>query len=175
MQMPLFEGDLVIHFLGSMFESENGGIGDFWVMKGGENFTITSNESDFPPGFELHPTEVSDGMTYRLMERLRSGWRPGEIVTAPNIWRVKEGDRVLLLGERSWLPGGEFCSVFEFSECALVFWLTASMQMPLPLEGMGAEPSMHDEKRMIWMKTAVDYVKRLGLPRSMAFEWRISR
>ena len=102
--MPLFEGDLVIHFLGSMFESENGGIGDFWVMTGGENFTITSNESDFPPGFELHPTEVSDGMTYR-MERLRSGWRPGEIVTAPNIWRVKEGDRVLLLGERSWLPG----------------------------------------------------------------------
>ena len=82
---------------------------------------------------------------------------------------------MLLLGERSWLPGGEFCSVFEFSECALVFWLTASMQMPLPLEGMGAEPSMHDEKRMIWMKTAVDYVKRLGLPRSMAFEWRISR
>ena len=53
MQMPLLKGDLVIHFLSSMFESENGGIGDFWVMKGGENFAITSNESDFPPGFEL--------------------------------------------------------------------------------------------------------------------------
>ena len=173
--MPLFEGDLVIHFLGSMFESENGGIGDFWVMKGGENFTITSNESDFPPGFELHPTEVSDGMTYRLMERLKSGWSLREIVTAPNIWRANAGDRVLLLGERLWLPGGEFCSVFEFSECALVFWLATSMQMPLPLERMGAEASTQDEKRMIWMKTAVDYVKRLGSPRSMSFEWRISR
>jgi hypothetical protein len=91
-------------------------------MKSRSELRIINKEEEMPPGFELHPSEVCNALPFGMTQKLKRGWTPCEIFEAPNIWRVRVGDRMALIGERPWSDGGMFMSVFDFKEAALVYW-----------------------------------------------------
>lgn len=134
---------------------------------------MTASEADFPPGFELHPTEARNKFAYRMLKRIRAGWKPGEVMTAPNIWRVQGGDRLVLMGRRSMAKSGEFFGLFEFDTCALVYWLTSDRAMPDLEQAMGVCHSCEDALHAGWMRTAFEFVQSRGTSRVIDTEWRL--
>jgi hypothetical protein len=171
--LKLMPGDLLMHFRTPLFSDDKPEILDLWLMKEEGQLRITNKEAEMPPGFELHPTEVGDALAYRMMEKLKKGWKPGEIVEAPNIWRVRTGDRLTLLGERPWLEDGMMLGLFEFRKSALAYWLRKDGQMPFMEEALAGAPSDEDTKRKEWGRRAYSKVAAMGLPREMAEEWTI--
>ena len=171
--LKLLPGDLLMHFRTPLLSGDRPEILDLWLMKEESQFRITNKEIEMPPGFELHPDEVCNAPAYRMTEKLNGGWEPGDIVHAPNIWRVRAGDRLTLIGERPWLDGGMMLGLFDFKESALAYWLRGDGQMPFFEEALALAPSEGDTKRQEWGRRALARVSAMGLPREMATEWRI--
>jgi hypothetical protein len=171
--LKLLPGDLLMHFRTPLFSSDKPGVLDLWQMKDEGQLRITNKEAELPPGFELHPTEVCNALAYSMTTKLSSGREPGDIIYAPNIWRVCAGDRLTLIGERPWLEDRMMLGLFDFKESALVYWLRKGGQMPFMEEALAATPSDGDTKRQEWGRRAVAKVAAMGLPRVMAEEWRI--
>lgn len=168
----LFDGDLVMHFRMSLF-SVMPEVLDFWVMDGGEEFTITSQEEHFPPGFELHYSEARNTHVPIVSRRIKERGHPGEVMLSPNLWRVRAGDRVVLIGERPWREGGVLFSVYDFSECALVFWMFEDGEWPEPEEMLERGSKQYKEPQIGWGKAAVQKVTAMGFPASFSEDWRL--
>lgn len=97
-------------------------IPDMWEMRTGDFATITNRAADLPSWFELHPTEVCNSLVPPMMEKLKRGWKPGDIVDGPNLWRLRAGDRMAWVGDprRSMCNHGHVLAVVDFQESALV-------------------------------------------------------
>lgn len=165
----MWAGDLVIH-LRTPWLGGDPTVLDFWMMKGGEQFVMTAREEEFPPGFELHPTEAKNQFARRMMRKLREGWKPGEIMTSPNIWRVQAGDRVTLMGNRPHTETGEFFGLFDFDTCALAYWLSPEGEMPFLEGALGVCPT-NEGPQAEWMRTAFAKVRSRGVPGVFYTEW----
>lgn len=168
----LCDGDLVMHFRTSMWNTTPEVL-DFWIMNGGEIFSITNKEEEFPPGFELHYTEARKAHAHTVARRIKERGHPGEVMHSLNIWRVKAGDRVVLIGERSWLDGGVMLHVHDFSECALVFWMHDDGEWPTVEEMIELGSKQGQEPQISWGKVAVQKVIAMGTPSSIAEDWRL--
>jgi hypothetical protein len=154
-------------------------IKDFWEMREGDLVSITSSIEDLPAWFELHPTEVCGYAACSMMEKkLKTGYKPNEILEGPNLWRAITGDR-LVWASGAALPGeNPVNALVEFHACALVFGerrihpndLVWFMSFGASLE----DPLTHDTVERV--RKGIDAVRALGHPREMAdigFGWRI--
>ena len=168
----LWEGDLVMHFRTCLWNTTPE-ILDFWIMDGGETFSITNKEEEFPSGFELHHTEARNAHAYSVSRRIKERGDPGEVIQSPNIWRVRAGDRVVLIGERPWLDGGVMLHVHDFTECALVFWMYEDGEWPSVEEMVEHGSKQGQEPQISWGKVAVQKVIAMGAPSSIAEDWRL--
>lgn len=162
---PLFAGDLLIHFRTELQGLGQAGIRDMWQMSSGSQLWFAHQRELVPPGFQLHRFEV---------EGSNRGTRDGEVMHAPNFWRVRAGDRLALIGERPYLETGMCYLILEFSKCSLVYWVRENGLMPTPEEAISASPFPDDPRRLGWARRAVAKVTALGPPRTLAADWRIS-
>jgi hypothetical protein len=71
---------------------------DVWAMPDGASVVMTNRWQDFPPWFDLHPTEVATGLFGWMKKRIEARDYPEEPIDGPNIWRVKGGDRIVWVG-----------------------------------------------------------------------------
>ena len=161
---PLFAGDLLIHFRTELQGLGQPGICDMWQMNRGSQLWFAHKREHITPGFELQPSEV---------EGSNDGTGDGEVMHAPNFWRVRAGDRLALIGERPHFETGMGYHLLEFRESALVYWAREDGLMPMPEEALSASPSPDDALRVGWARRAVAKITALGPPRTMAMDWRI--
>ena len=96
---------------------------DAWALCNGDFVTITNRRSDFPNGFDLHPSEVCGELVGWMMRRLETGYKPDHPIDAPNLWRVRAGDRVAWVGApRGGVDGdGRVLGLLEFDVDTLVY------------------------------------------------------
>jgi len=171
--LPLRPKDLVLHFRTQMVSPDRPEILDFWQMKGECELWITNKEEELPPGFELHPKEVCNDLARKMGCKLNSGWAPGEFVQYPTIWRVRAGDRVVIVGERSHLEGGVYHGVFDFGTSALTYWLWPGRQLPSVEDAIAATPAEGDSVCKEWMRQAYARVSSMGVPRTFNENWTL--
>mgnify|MGYP000677460862 CR=1 FL=1 len=118
------KGDYLIWFgPKGVFSSNNKiAIKDIWQLKDGDFLTITNRYQDLPNWFELHPIEASNKSAYWMKEKLNSGYVPGAIMKANNIWRIYAGDRLVLIGNsRDGFDSDEgILSIITFNTNAIV-------------------------------------------------------
>lgn len=151
-------------------------IHDVWEMREGDFATVTNREDDLPPWFELHPTEVSNSLAYKMMGRLNNGHVPGPITEAPNLWRIRAGDRLVWIGNSR--PGvaahGHILSLFDFRESVLVYGETNRKRT---MEELLAFGSISDEgqqpQNVDKCHEAVEVVQTMGAPRVMDTQWTL--
>jgi hypothetical protein len=148
---------------------------DLWEMRDGYHVTITNRLEDFPAWFELHPTEVCDGLALRMMANMEKGYKPGECIDGPNLWRLKSGDRVAWVGaarpERPSVNG--ILAILDCEQCALAVG-EGNWDSLEAFVGFGAPstPVMNPED-VVRCQAAVKAVKQLGLPRTWGADWRL--
>ena len=169
----LMPKDIVLHFRISPFAGDKPEILDYWQMKGTSVLQITNKDDELPPGFELHPTEVCNELAQKMVAKMKSGWKPKEIIHYPSVWRVRAGDRVAIIGERPHLEDAMFCGLFEFSESALVYWLWLGGQLPTIEEITCAVPQEGDKQCEEWMMRAYSKVRSMGVPNTFAEDWSL--
>lgn len=174
-EMPLMKGDLIMHFPFGPLACEFSRPADFWLLERPAELTITSKFSDLPPWFTLHPTEMGGELARAMLQKHHGRPPSGDLVRAPNVWTVKEGDRIAMFCERPWTNPEENGWVIEIGENCLVYWQLMDGGPPGVLEAFGAPPEDDDEKRQRWTRRALASVQAGGLPRTCSTEWRISR
>lgn len=168
--------DILMHCRPNIFaESQDGGVIDFWFFHGGEQIWITDESKNFPSEFELHPTEVSDELAFKMLARIEAGWKPGEPSKAPNYWRLLSGDHIILAGDRTHSLGK--IAVFDFilETCALAYWLPKDGIQPSSIK-QAAVPRAFDgnAKAKEYAGYALDAFSKSPLPRTMSTDWTIS-
>jgi hypothetical protein len=171
--LKLFPGDLLLHFRTALLGDGKPEILDLWQMKEEGQLWFATKEKEMPPGFELHPTEVCGALLISMRQKLNSGWKPGDIVWAPNIWCVRAGDRMALVGERPWVEGVTMYGIFDFKTSALAYWLRADGEMPLMEEALAAAPSDGDAKSLEWAQRAYSKVAAMGIPGFVDENWSV--
>lgn len=146
---------------------------DLWEIREGDTVTITNRIEDVRLWFELHPAEVSGVAECSKMQRkLESGYRPGEPMTGPNLWRVPTGDRIVRVRTRASQADYQSLTVIEFDSDALVFGergvhpndIAWFLSFGAPLE---RTPSKELARFLL---AGIEAVRELGMPES----WRIS-
>jgi len=148
---------------------------DLWEMLDGYHLIVTNRLEDLPPWFRLHPTEVCDSFVYKMMGKVEKGDYPGEPMDGPNLWRLKSGDRVAWVGaerpDRRSVNG--ILAILDCREPALAVG-AADWDTVQEFAGFGA-PTSEEMKPddVARCHAAVEAVKKLGLPREWAPEWRL--
>ena len=148
---------------------------DMWEMRDGSHLTITNRLEDLPPWFKLHPTEICDSFVYKMMAQVEKGDYPSQPLNGPNLGRLKSGDRVAWVGaerpDRRSVNG--ILAILDCRESALAVG-DAAWDSLEEFAGFGAPttPEMKPDD-VARCQAAVNAVKRLGLPREWAPEWRL--
>lgn len=153
------------------------GILDFWLCREDTSVTITNRAPDLPAWFQLHPTEASGILAYKMMEWLQAGHTPTPPVDAPNIWRVLAGDRLVHCGGPR---GGEparidgLIGVYAFQENAAVIADSpgATFEDWITFGSPGRPEPTAAERRA--GQSAVELIRRLGPPRKVSTRWTLS-
>lgn len=149
---------------------------DVWEMRSGDFVTITNRMDDLPSWFELHPTEVCNRLAYEMMEKLNKGYRPGEIVDGPNLWRVRAGDRLAWLGEpRTGMQScGSVLVILDFAQSALAVGETNRGQTLEEAITFGSlTPQGEHPESVARVREAVSMVREMGIPRTLATDWQL--
>ena len=173
--MPARAGDLVMHFPTNALAGSSGHPADFWLLDRPAEFVIASKFSDLPPWFTLHPTEMKDDLARAMIEEIQGRTSFPDPVHAPNAWRVKEGDRIAYFCERPWTDPTENGWIIDIRLNSLVYWQLPGGGLPNMLDAFGASPSDDDEKLKRWMRQASASIGAMGLPRTCALDWGITR
>ena len=148
---------------------------DLWEMRDGSHITITNRLEDLPPWFRLHPTEVCGSLVYKLLPKVEKGDYPSEPMDGPNLWRLRSGDRVAWVGaerpDRRSVNG--ILAILDCRESALAAG-ASDWESVEEFVRFGA-PSTAGMKPddVARCQAAVSAVKRFGLPREWAPEWRL--
>ena len=146
-----------------------------YEMRDGNHVTITNRPEDLPPWFSLHPTEVCGGLVYKMMAKVEKGDYPDEPMNGPNLWRLKPGDRVAWVGvarpERRGVNG--ILAILDCRESALAvgeaYWDSVEASA-----GFGAPTATEMKPDDVALcQAALNDVKKLGLPREWAPEWKL--
>ncbi len=148
---------------------------DFWEMRDGCHVTITNRLEDLPVWFKLHPTEVCDSFVYQTMAKIEKGDYPSESMDAPNLWRLKSGDRVAWVGvdrpERRSVNG--LLAILDCEDCGLaVDEGDAGSLEEFVGFGSPTTPEMKPED-VARCRIAVKAVKQLGIPPTWGPEWSL--
>lgn len=176
LKCPVSPGDYMVwvRWTDILSVTSNVKILDFWELREGDAVTITSRIDDLPPWFELHPTEVLGAVAcQRMRKKLDSGWKPGEPLDGPNLWRVRTGDYVIWLSADG--PPNDYTSqtMIVFRTDALAYGernihpgdLAWFMSFGAPLE---EQPGEQMKGRV---HAGLDAVRKLGLPRQIGVGW----
>ena len=152
----------------SFFNAESFTMIDMWQVKNGDVVTITNKVEDLPPWFELHPTETSGKLARLMMKRLNSGHEPKDIIDAPNLWRIRAGDRLVWVGQmRPWLPTeNSVLGLIDFRKCALAIG-ESEKGAETPFLGAVNLDGLPLEDAAI-CKAGISEVRKLGIPRVMS-------
>jgi hypothetical protein len=146
---------------------------DFWEMRDGDSVSVTSRIEDLPEWFELHPTEVSGFAACSMMQKkLASGYKPGEPLDGPNLWRVRTGDRIIRIRIGDAETDNQTLVAFESN--ALVFGerhvhphdLVWFLSFGVPLESPTDEVASG-------LRTGIQAVRELGFPREVGLGWTL--
>src|SRR5262249_33578929 len=94
------QGDYLLWFRRDPFNDPRGEAQalDAWSIPDEASVTITNRWQDFPPWFDLHPSEVCNSLMGWMRSRVEARDYPEEPVDGPNIWRAKGGDRIVWVG-----------------------------------------------------------------------------
>jgi hypothetical protein len=151
---------------------------DCWFLREGSSVLITSRSIDLPAWIELHPTETAGVLSFQTMKRLDEGWVPSEPVDAPNIWRIRAGDRVVFAGQSR--PGVTahargLIEILDFTENGMIVGETQSSS--LEDHTSFGQPQHGDASgdQVRTARAAVDAVRRLGIPSTISLEWHLER
>jgi hypothetical protein len=169
--LNLFPGDLLLHFRTPLLEADRPSIFDLWQMQQPGKLWLTSKPADLPPGFTLRFDEVCNDLARQMLAA--GTLSRGEKTESPNIWRVRAGDRLAIIGQRPGAEGGVFYGLFDLETAALVYWLRTDGEMPFMEEAMAAAPSEDDAMRVEWARRAIAKVTAMGTPKVMDTEWRL--
>lgn len=172
--MPAITGDLVMHFPTDAIAGPSVHPVDFWLFDRPVEFAIISKLSELPAWFILHPTERMGELAQAMTGELRKGISFPDPFYAPNVWRVKAGDRIAFFCQRPWTTPAENGWIIDIGENALVYWQLPGGGIPNTLEASGASPT-DDEKLERWIQVASAKIASMGLPRSCALDWGIAR
>ena len=139
---------------------------DAWALRDGNFVTITNRPSDFPDGFDLHPSEVSGQLVGWMMQRLSAGYEPEEPIDAPNLWRVRAGDRVAWVGApRGGVDAdGPVLGLLNFDVDALVY----GEPLDILLGFGGVEEKDESEEKVRLLREAWKAICNLGTPNTAA-------
>jgi len=149
---------------------------DLWEIKEGDFLTITNRVEDIPEWFSFHPTEVRDGLAYKLLEKFNQGDFPEEPIEGNNIWRLKTGDRMVWLRK---IPSTgatkvSVISALNFRENALVIGENVHTKSIDQIIGFGL---LNKHKQTVedieLARKAVDFVRQMGTPNEYSEEWSI--
>lgn len=176
--LPVKKGDFLIFcpFRGILYKPEEAyTIADIWELKDGEKVTVSNRPCDFPDWFELHPTEVRNRLAREMMKKLETGYEPKEIMDGPNIWRLREGDRMIWMGEsRAGYPDDfGLLQVFNFESSALVVGEPYDSGYESLIEFGNVTDRWEKTKFSIKGKNAFFLLTYLGVPRSFSPEWKL--
>jgi hypothetical protein len=151
---------------------------DFWELRDGDYVTITNRLPDLPAWFEVHPTDVQGARAAGwMMERLRSGYEPGDPADGPHIWRAKAGERIVWIGPTR--PGAEavngVLSALDLRANALVVGEPARPATTIAEHLVWGSPhgdKISEDVRRLW-RAALEAVVSHGRPRAVATQWGI--
>jgi hypothetical protein len=177
LRWPCRRGDFLMWFGFSGIFSGPGAIRcyDLWEMRDGYHVTITNRFEDLPPWFRLHPSEICDSFVYKMYEQIERGDYPPSPMDAPNLWRLKSGDRVAWVGadrpERRAVDG--ILAVLDCDECALLVGEGDRGGLE-EFAGFGC-PSTPEMARqgLAICRAALKVVKSLGLPCTWGPDWML--
>jgi hypothetical protein len=167
---PCCQGDYLFWFRRDPLAGFAGGPEslDVWQIPHGAYVTITNCWQDFPSWFDLHPTEVADGLIGWMKKRIEAHDYPEEPIEGPNIWRVKGGDRVVWVGpakpDQTSIDG-----VLGILDCRNAVAVLGDHPNG-PFSFMEFEPASPDIKLGA---AALQAERALGLPRLFETEWRL--
>jgi len=145
---------------------------DLWQCDAGDFVTMTNCIADFPPNFKLHPLEKK-GAAARKQGSFSAEYAESiEYVEAPNLWKVRSGDRLLWVGESrpQTRPIDGVLGLVEFREDALVARENnkqfADMNDYLAWSA-GVRDEMSDQPEVLArVQHGIKVVNRLGSPRT---------
>jgi len=170
--LDLWEGDMILHFPTSLFPPENPVPADFWIMNQRGILGIASHEKDLPAWFNLQPAERKGDLDVSSTMQTLLSLSCGEPTMALNSWRIKAGDRIVLVMARPWLDQGVHCCLMDMQANALVYWTLSDGSIPFGVDGSGAAPEEHPSAAD-WILAASGFVSRQGPPREIEFDWNI--
>ncbi|WP_449536293.1 hypothetical protein [Ferdinandcohnia sp. Marseille-Q9671] len=154
------------------FDLDSLSIIDFWKLSDGDYATITNRWADIPSWFELHPTEVSDSLVYKILEKLDSGYKPKAKVDGPNIWRIKAGDKLVWIGNSR--PGLKeedgVLEIITFDKNALILGEATGNRIKNIIKFGSGET---DKKDILKAQHSMKKIKEEGIPRTYSTEWRL--
>ncbi len=140
-------------------------------MRDGDSVTITNRWVDLPEWFQLHPLEVANSLAYEMARRLEAGYKPTKPMSAPNVWRVPAGDRLVWVKTAE--PSCPVAQLLDMRACALVLgentsWTKDGAALFGSPQGAELPPTAAAALR-VGFKAAVG----LGVPRTFSTEWRL--
>ena len=129
---------------------------DLWEMMEHAELLLTARPSEFPEGVSRQiPTERDP------------------VGDPPNVWRVRAGDRVALIGERPDLGEGMIHCLLDFRECGLVSWRYGAGDLPSPMEAVSDTTPSGNQGKAEWARLAVAKVASMGVPNVFSEEWSL--
>lgn len=167
--------DMLIWFrFTNIFSTESLAIVDAWKLKDGDYAILTNRWNDIPSWFELHYTEVRHMFSYKLMEKIDSGYEPGEKITGPNIWRINAGDTIAWLGTKRPDIKGEdgVLSIVKFKSNSLLIGESTSLNSIDGLLDYGGFREYTDEE-VKKVRNILERIKQEGIPRNYSTEWSL--
>ncbi len=153
--MTLFPGDLVIHLRPNLCGGKPE-IPDFWEMADHGEMLFTIRADEVPPGVSPRMPSEND-----------------PVGDPPNVWRVRAGDRIVIIGERPGLAEGMFYGLLDFQKCALAHWRYGEDDLPLPMDAMRDTAPSGDPAKVEWMRLAASKVAAMGVPNVFSEDWKL--
>lgn len=170
------DGDLAMHFRWSVLAREVS-ILDLWYLRSGDRLTLTAMADRLPAWWRLHPTELVGGLVWKFGDRVKRGDYPTEPIEAPNLWRLRAGDTFALSRRDVDHTGiGLFVIQLELGAAVIldpVGEAVSGSVTDLMTDLMRAPPDPTPEEATERAARAVAAVRRAGLPRCWAEDWRM--
>jgi hypothetical protein len=141
---------------------------DVWSTPDETVVTITNRWQDFPPWFDLHPSEVKNSFVGWMKARVDARDFPNEPIDGPNIWRARGGDRIAWVGpaRADQIHVGGLLNMLECREAVAVL----ANHPEGPLVFMHFEQSASS---IALCRAAMDAERTLGSSRVFEEEWRL--
>ena len=130
------------------------------------------------PWFRLHPTEICDSFVYKMMAQVEKGDYPSEPIDGPNLWAIKVGRPPRGVGRRRTVRIAIASTAYwQYWVAANQPWRWEKVAGPIWRQGVCRFRRAHDARdepeEVFHCQAAVNAVKRLGLRREWAPEWRL--